>query len=95
SSSPLVEERIARGRALAARGRIDKARRVLRKAIERSKGACPECHRALASVYEADNRYKDALDEWQRFIEQTPDRASADQARQQVEALKQKVATKQ
>jgi O-antigen ligase/Flp pilus assembly protein TadD len=95
SSSPLVEERIARGRALAARGRIDKARRVLRKAIERSKGECPECHRALASVYEADKRYKDALDEWQRFIEQTPDREAADQARRQVEVLKQKVAVNQ
>ena len=95
TASPPVEERIARGRALAARGRIDKARRVLRRAISGSKGPCPECHRALASVYEADKRYKDALDEWQRFIEQTPDRAAADQARQQAEALKQKIAVKQ
>jgi len=95
TSSPLVEERIARARTLATRGRMDKARRVLRKAIKQSKGPCPECHRALASVYEADRLYKEALDEWQRFIEQTPDREAADQARQQVEVLKQKVAVKQ
>ena len=95
SRSPLVEERIARGRALASRGKVDKARRVLRKAIRQSRGPCPECHRALASVYEADTRYRDAIDEWQRFIEQTPDREAADQARRQVEALKQKVAAKQ
>ncbi|HEX5733688.1 MAG TPA: O-antigen ligase family protein [Blastocatellia bacterium] len=92
--SPLVEERIARGRALASRGKLDKARRVLRKAISQSGGPCPDCHRALASVYEADGRYNDALDEWQRFIEQKPEGEAADQARRQVEALKQKIAVK-
>ncbi|HJQ70331.1 MAG TPA: O-antigen ligase family protein [Blastocatellia bacterium] len=95
TSSPVVEERIARARALAARGKTNKARKALRRAVRRSKGPCPECHRALASVYEADNLYKEALAEWQILIEQTTDRAAADQARRQVELLKQKIAIKQ
>jgi putative inorganic carbon (HCO3(-)) transporter len=95
SPLPLIEERIERGRALAARGKMDKARRALRRAIRQAKGPCPECHRALASVFEQGKLYKSAMDEWQIFIDQTPDLSAADQARQQVEMLRQKIAMKQ
>jgi O-antigen ligase/tetratricopeptide (TPR) repeat protein len=89
--SPEIEERIERGRGLASAGKTDKARIVLKHAIIRAKGPCPECHSALASVYESAKLYKEAIAEWQIFIKQTPDREAAEQARRQVDMLSQKV----
>ncbi len=88
---PRLEERIERGRELASAGKTDKALAVLKHAIRHARGPCPECHSALASTYESVRLYKEAIAEWQIFIEQTPDRASAELARRQVDMLSQKV----
>ena len=90
-TSPEMAERIERGRRLASAGKTNKARKVLKRAILRSKGPCPECHRALASLYESGKLYKEAIAEWQLFIKQTSDREAAEQARRQVDMLSQKV----
>jgi O-antigen ligase/tetratricopeptide (TPR) repeat protein len=90
-SSPEIAERVDLGRRLASAGKTDKARKVLRRAIRQAKEPCPECHSALASVYESAGHYKEAIAEWHIFIKQTPDREAAEQARRQVYALSQKV----
>ena len=90
-TSPEIADRLERGRRLASAGKTDKARKVLKHAILRAKGPCPECHSALASLYESSRLYKEAIAEWQVFIEQTPDPKAAEQARRQVDMLSQKV----
>lgn len=83
-----LEQSIQRGLARAAAGNIDKARRLLRRAI--AEGPCPECHRALASVCEAAGLYEEAIAEWQAFIREAPSLASAQQIPLRVEALRKK-----
>ena len=90
-TSPQIAERIERGRRLASAGKTNKARKVLKHAILRAKGPCPECHSALASLYESSKLYKEAVAEWQIFIKQTPDLKAAEQARRQIDMLSQKV----
>lgn len=86
SSEELIE--IARGFSQA--GRLPKARIKLMTAIDRANGPCPECHRELAAVYEKMGRYRDAIAEWETFIQQAPDRAMTEQIQARVETLKQK-----
>ncbi len=88
-----VEESIARARDFLSTGKTAKAERVLGRAIAWSRAPCPECHRLLASIYEAENLYENAIAEWQSFITQTPDRASAQAAASRIDALRQKSGT--
>jgi O-antigen ligase len=88
-----VEESIERARGFISAGEQPRAEKVLRRAIARSHALCPECHRLLASIYEAENLYENAIAEWQSFITQTPDRASAQAAASRIDALKQKKGT--
>jgi putative inorganic carbon (HCO3(-)) transporter len=85
-----IEGIIAQAHKRAEAGKLDEARRVLDRAFRLSNGACAECHRALALVYESGNQYQNAITEWQIFIEQAPDRASAEQIASRIEALRQK-----
>jgi O-antigen ligase/tetratricopeptide (TPR) repeat protein len=87
---PTVEESIERARSFITAGKPARAERVLRRAIVKSGGPCPECHRLLASIYEAENLYAHAIAEWQTFITQAPDRASAEGAALRIDALRQK-----
>jgi O-antigen ligase len=88
-----VDESIERARGFISRGKPARAERVLRRAIARSRAPCPECHRLLASIYEAANLYENAIAEWQSFITQAPDRASAERAASRIDALRQKSGT--
>jgi Tfp pilus assembly protein PilF len=85
-----IEGIIARARRRAEAGKLDQARRVLDRALKLSNGPCPECHRALALVYESGNQYQNAITEWQIFMTEAPDRASAEQIASRIEALSQK-----
>lgn len=85
-----VEELIEVARKLAQSNKLKKAQIKLLTASLRADGPCPECHRELAIVYERMGRYSDAIAQWERFIEQTPERASAEQIHARVEALRQK-----
>jgi O-antigen ligase len=88
-----IEESIERARGFISRGKPARAERVLRRAIARSRAPCPECHRLLASIYEAANLYENAIAEWQSFMTQAPDRASAQGAVSRIDALRQKSGT--
>lgn len=88
-----IEESIERARGFISAGKPAKAERVLRRAIARSRAPCPECHRLLASIYEAANLYENAIAEWQSFITQAPDRASAQGAASRIDALRQNSGT--
>lgn len=84
-----VEKAIANARVKLSKGKLTRAELVLRRAISRSPGPCPECHRLLASIYEADRLYENAIGEWQTFLAQAPDRASAEDAATRITALRQ------
>lgn len=93
-SADRVEKLIRRSRALADQGKTDQARRVILHAIRRSDGPCAECHGALASLYEAESLYEEAIAEWQAFAREAPERAVAERITSRVEMLKQKASQK-
>jgi hypothetical protein len=48
----------------------------------------------LASLYEAENLYEEAIAEWQAFAREAPERAAAERIASRVEMLKQKASQK-
>lgn len=88
NSSDKPEELISYARALVAEGNSDKARRVLLRAIRRSRGHCPECHSALASLYESAELYEDAISEWVAYAQEAPDQAFAQKTALRIERLR-------
>ncbi|HLF83712.1 MAG TPA: hypothetical protein VI837_06005 [Blastocatellia bacterium] len=90
-----VEELIEVARKLAQSNKLKKARIKLLTASFTADGPCPDCRRELALVYEKMARYPDAIAQWERFIEEAPERASAEQINARVEALRQKNGTGQ
>lgn len=90
-----VEELINVARKLAQSGKLKKAQIKLLTASFRADGPCPDCRRELALVYEKMARYTDAIAQWERFIKEAPERASAEQINARVEALRQKNRTGQ
>jgi O-antigen ligase/tetratricopeptide (TPR) repeat protein len=93
-SADRIEELIRRSRAFAEQGKTDRARQVILRAIRRSDGPCPDCHAALASLYETENRYEEAIAEWQAFAREAPERAVAERISSRVEMLKQRASQK-
>ena len=87
-----VEKSLERGRLLLREGKTLKAEKALLRALRRSSGRCAECHRVLATVYEQANLNEDAIIEWQAFLREAPDRATAEQTSRRIEMLKQKTA---
>ncbi len=85
-----VEQLIERAVKLSNKGKTDKARRRLLRALRRSEAPCPDCHRALAIVYEKAGSYQQAISEWQTFAREAPGRAAAEQVPQKIESLRQK-----
>ena len=81
---------VTRARRLADAGDTEGARRLLLRSIRKSAGPCPECHSALALVYEMSNSCDDAIAEWQIFMRQDPARAFAEQVQARIEQLRQK-----
>jgi Tfp pilus assembly protein PilF len=85
-----VQETLEWGRLLASENKMKKARRVLRAAVRRSAGSCPECHSALASVYEATGLNDDAIREWQIVMREAGDSMAVEEAKRRIEILKKK-----
>lgn len=85
-----LEEVLRRAAKSTDAGETNRARRLLDRALRLSGGRCAECHRMLALICEADTRYDDAIAQWQIFMKEAPDRASAEKTASRVEALKQK-----
>ena len=83
-----TEELIRYGHSLASKGMIKKAVRILNRALRRSNGHCAECRSALAQMYEAANRYQEAISEWEAYAKEAPERAMAEKTALRVEKLK-------
>ena len=90
-----VEELLTRGQKDAEQGRMKKARKKIIHAIRKARGQCANCHRSLASIYEAERQYDKAIKEWRIFLEQSTDRAAREEAQSRIESLKQKAAASQ
>lgn len=88
--SPRIRGFIERARLLTERGNTARAQELLVKAIRFSNGPCPACHRELALVYEQENRYRDAIAEWEAFARESPERAAVEQVSARIESLRQK-----
>jgi O-antigen ligase len=89
STPERIEDLIASAIHRAEAGKSSKAHRLLHRAIKLSTGQCPDCHRALALIYEGEKQYENAIAEWQIFISQAPDRVSAERVASRIEALRQ------
>jgi O-antigen ligase len=87
-----VDELLERGRQSLSEGETGKAEKFLFRALERSGGRCPECHRRLATLYEQTGQVEDAIAEWKAFLREDPGRAAAEGASRHIEALEQKAA---
>ena len=85
-----VAKIVARARRLADAADTEGARRLLLRAIRKSSGPCPECHRALALVYEMTNSCEEAIAQWQAFLRQDPARASTEQVESRIEQFRHK-----
>ena len=72
------------------RGRPDKARLMMTRAIRRSRGPCPVCHRELALLFERTGRNTDAIAEWQEFRRDDPQKAAEEQVESRIARLKQR-----
>ena len=87
-----AEELIEIARGLSEAGKLQKARTKLFVAIGRAGGRCANCHRELAIVYERMGRYSEAITEWGSFSQESPDTASAEQAKARIAELQAKMA---
>jgi tetratricopeptide (TPR) repeat protein len=87
-----AEDLIEIARRLSEAGKMQKARTKLFVAIGRAGGRCANCHRELAVVYERMGRYSDAITEWGSFSQESPDTASAEQAKARIAELQAKMA---
>jgi len=71
-------------------GRLDKARVLLTRAVQRSKGPCPICHHELALLFERAGRNSDAIAEWEAFTREDPRTAQEEQVGLRIAKLKEK-----
>jgi len=72
---------------LASKGKFNQAQRALMRAIQKSAGPCPDCHAALAVLYEDRRLYREAIAEWKAFAEEAPKRASDEKTSLRIEGL--------
>jgi tetratricopeptide (TPR) repeat protein len=93
--SSSIEELIEAARSLSQAGRWKKAHIKLLTAIDRAKGACPDCHRELALLYEKMGRYSNAITQWEAFLKQAPEQATAEEIKGHIERLKPRTGLKQ
>lgn len=88
--SPRVQGLVERARLEVERGRLSKAEEYFLRAIQGSNEPCPVCHRELALVYESENKYSAAIDEWREYARESPADAAADPAASRITRLEQK-----
>jgi len=84
----LIQKSVRAGEALREAGKFQDARRKLLRALRLSKDKCPECHKGLALICEAEKLYGDAISEWQIYARQSPSDASAEGTNARIEQLK-------
>jgi tetratricopeptide (TPR) repeat protein len=88
--SPRVQGLVERARLEVQRGRLSKAEEYLLRSVKDSNGPCPVCHRELALVYERENKYSAAINEWRQYAREAPSDAATDPASSRITRLEQK-----
>jgi len=76
--SGTLEALISNTKALVAKGRLPVAERRLQQALRKSGGKCAECHKALATVFEAQGKNQEAIAELEVYLSESPERARQD-----------------
>jgi tetratricopeptide (TPR) repeat protein len=71
-------------------GKALKAEKFLIRQIRETSEPCPDCHRALAVLYETSERYSDAIAEWQIFRREAPEQAAREGIALRLEGLQPK-----
>jgi tetratricopeptide (TPR) repeat protein len=84
-----IEETLVKAGRMISKGNRNRAKMVLQRLLSKSPSLWPECHRLLASIYEADRLYDSAIAELRSFIGKAPDRASAEDAEKRINELRQ------
>ncbi|MBI3649512.1 MAG: O-antigen ligase family protein [Acidobacteria bacterium] len=84
-----IQEWLMRGKKAIKKGRFERAKQFLQRAIRSSANGCPPGHQLLATLYEKLGDYEQAIREWEIFSRESPQTASTTAAR--IDALKQKL----
>lgn len=92
SKEQLIKKYIARGNHAAESGDMQKAKRLLLRALQISNNTCADCHRSLALAYETNHQYDEAIAEWNQFLQQAPERATTEKVPERVKDLTRKIA---
>jgi O-antigen ligase len=92
AKADLINQYRARSQKAAELGDVQKARRLLLRAVKVSDNACAECHRSLALLYESNHQYDEAIAEWNLFLKAAPERAAGEKVGERVKLLAQKIA---
>lgn len=82
------ESAIAESEKLMARGKFDVAERRLRQAIKKSGGKCVDCHKALASVLEAQGKNQEAVKELEKYVSEAASQADREGTAAWIERLR-------
>lgn len=90
-STDNMETKIAYALELAADGFVGKARRVLLRAIRKSREHCASCHSALALLYEQAGLNAEAIGEWETYEREAPQQALAEQTAMRIDKLKREI----
>ena len=84
----IVQRSIRNSQELVNAGKFRNAQRKLLRALRLSEGKCPDCHKALGALYEAEHLYQDAISELQLYAGESPAEAMADGTSSRIERLK-------
>jgi tetratricopeptide (TPR) repeat protein len=86
-----IERRVdLRARRLLERGDSERAETILNRAIRRARGPCPDYHRELALTYEQEQRYENAIVEWELYAREAPDQAQTQGVTSRIDVLRRK-----
>ena len=91
----IVQQSIRDSNELMNAGKFQDAKGKLLRALRLSEGKCPDCHKALGALYEAEHLYQDAISELQLYAGESPAEAMADGTSSRIERLKKAAATAQ
>jgi O-antigen ligase/tetratricopeptide (TPR) repeat protein len=75
-------------KALVSKGKLSLAERRLRQALRKSGGKCAECHKALAWVFEAQEKNREAIAELEIYLSESPESARQDGTPAWIERLR-------
>jgi tetratricopeptide (TPR) repeat protein len=84
---PPVVETLRAAKGYIANGNFDRARRLISRAMARSRDECPACHSDLAELYEAQGYYESAAAEWRNVARLSREPGAQEDAARHIEGL--------